>query len=190
MAGGAVELQLMLRGLNESALTQGAKASVTTTRRGLANFGLRLDKIITLSEHHRALAIALDDASVKQWPDIRAQVEVFLDSAENFDFNDIPQMIALGKLVANAGNLADQFETLAASIRSTAQRLEAQTVRRVGVVTAGLVILITVLLVALALSAVRPVDEQLRFISTVEPHSDLTRSVKPAAMSFRKWVMG
>jgi len=97
---GATHLQLMLRGVNESAVTAGASASVKAGRAGIERFNEVYGQLLLLTVKSPEIHNFITGEWRKSWESLRPRVERFLDNSESVDFNDVPQMIEIGKLMA------------------------------------------------------------------------------------------
>jgi len=119
---GRFQFQRALRGLNESALTQGSLSSLTLTRDAMEGVQQTFDH---LAEHHpeHAAVQSLGDF-VPRWTELERRMAGFLDTAEDFDFDDIQQMIGLGRMITASGRIAAEFDEFAdqTSAAARAQR--------------------------------------------------------------------
>lgn len=173
--GTATNLQLMLRGLNESAFTQGASASVQSARDGIARFNEAYTQLLGDTENDAKMHAFLAGDWATAWRNLQPRVEKFLDESEDVDFNNIKQMIEIGKLVSQAGKLADEMMVFAKEIREISADHERTAMQRLGGFVAGLVIATLIIFYLLFRSVAHPVRELQAFIVDVERHSDLTR---------------
>ena len=172
--GAATNLQLMLRGLNESALTQGASASVQSARDGIARFNDVYSELLILTEDNPRMNASLAGAWATAWKDLQLRVEKFLDESEGVDFENIQQMIEIGKLVSQAGKIADEMMVFAKEIGETTDRHERAAMQRLAGLITAMVIATIVIFYLLFRSVALPVRDLQTFIVGVERHSDLT----------------
>lgn len=171
---GATELQLMLRGLNESAITQGASASVRTAEAGIAQFERVYADLLELTKRDPAMHQFLTGEWQQSWQALRPRVEHFLANSEDVDFNNVKQMIEIGKLVSGAGAVADEMDAFAHRVRDTALADEKTATTRMLTWAAGISLAIALAFYMLARSVRRPLRELEDFVLTVEHNSDLT----------------
>lgn len=172
--GAATNLQLMLRGLNESALTQGASASVQSAHDGITRFDEVYNELLVLTEDNPRMHTALSGQWATAWKDVRPRVEKFLEESEDVDFENIKQMIEIGKLVSQAGKIADEMMVFAREIRDAADASEHEALQRLGGLVAAIVIATIAIFYLLFRSVALPVRELQAVILGVEQHSDLT----------------
>ncbi len=171
MQKGAVQLQLMMRGLNEAAITQGASSSVNTARKSIAEFSRLREELLTLTEGDATLHGFLAGEWRARWEEILPRVEEFLARSDTIDSENIQQMIAFGKLSSAAGQLADELGT-------RADQVSVDTIAGVAWrIAVGAAVILAVLVlagVALAKSITRPIGRMKQFIVDLEQESDLT----------------
>lgn len=167
-------LQLTLRGVNESALTKGASASVAIAREGLAHFEEAYAKLLLLTKARPDLYAFLEDEWLASWKDARDKIESFLNESEAFDFNDVKKMIAIGTLIDRTGKLADALNAMAEVSEEEAVAFEQAALRTaaigmvaVGVVIVGLFFWLTRLIL-------RPLARLVQFIGHVASSRDLS----------------
>ena len=171
---GATQLQLILRGVNESAVTQGASASVKTAEVGIARFEQVYNDLLDLTQENAELHTFLVGEWNKQWQELRPRIERFLETSENVDFNNVKQMIEIGKLVAGAGKVADDMAAFAQAARDTALANEIRATTRLLSWAAAIFIAIVFTFVLLTRSVSQPLRQLKSFILDVEHNSDLT----------------
>ena len=171
---GASFLQLTLRGLNESALTQGASASVQTALKGIAQFENNYSALLLLTVWNSEVHGFLQGEWHTQWKKARGEIESFLKESEHFDFDDVKKMIAIGKLIQNTGELADALSSRADDSRVQAAQLERKTlqialvgVAVVGGITIGLFYWLTHVIL-------NPLNRLVHFIGNVASSNDLS----------------
>jgi len=172
--GAATYLQLMLRGLNESALTQGASASVQSARDGIARFNEVYSELLILTEDNPRMHAALSGQWATAWKDLQPRVEKFLDESEDVDFDNVKQMIEIGNLVSKAGKISDEMMGFAKEIRETTDANEKEAIRQLGGLVTAMVITTIVIFYLLFRSVAPPVRALQAFILGVERNSDLT----------------
>ena len=167
-------LQLTLRGLNESALTQGASASVQTARKGIAQFENDYSALLLLAAENSDVHGFLQGEWHTQWKKARGEMESFLKESEQFDFNDIKKMIAIGKLIQNTAELADALSARADGSRIQAEQFERNTLQialigvvAVGAMTIGLFYWLTRVIL-------NPLSRLVHFIGNVASSNDLS----------------
>lgn len=171
---GSSHLQLMLRGLNESALTQGASASVKSAEDGIAKFEKVYAELVDQTKHDAEIRNFLIGEWRKHWEDLRQRVEKFLSTSEDVDFNNIRQMIEIGKLVAGAGAVADEMAEFSQKVRDRAVVSERAAITRMLTGTAIIFGVIITAFVVVTRSVTGPLAHLETFIINVENNADLT----------------
>lgn len=174
MQKGASKLQLVMRGLNESAMTQGASASVNMARRGIADFSRLHEELISLTSDDPQLHAFLSGDWYTRWKEIQPSIETFLAESEDIDFEDIDQMVAFGKLSANAGELADELGEQAEQLRGATIETVTQ---NLAIGAAVILSLFAFVGIALARSITRPISRLKNFVVQVEQSSDLASRI-------------
>lgn len=174
LQAGSAHLQLMLRGLNESALTQGASGSVKSAEDGIARFEQVHAELVALTKNDASVHDFLVGEWRSRWQELRSRVERFLDTSEEVDLNDIKQMIEVGKLVAGAGAVADEMADFAQQTRDRAVASEKAAVIRMLSGAAAIFVVIIVAFVLVTRSVTGPLHRLESFILAVEQRSDLT----------------
>lgn len=170
-------LQLTLRGLNESALTQGASASIETARNGMALFEKNYVELLDVTQNSSEVHTFLQGEWYTQWKTARFEIEAFLKDSENFDFDDVKKMVTIGKLIQNTGELADALGAMAAASRDQASQFEGHVLRTavigiaaIGAVTMGLFYWLTRLIL-------KPLGRLVGFVGRVASSRDLTARI-------------
>lgn len=174
----AMNLQMMLRGVNESAFTQGASASVKSARDGVAGFDEAYQRLLSMTKDNPRMSAFLSGEWATGWRNLQPRVEKFLDDSEDVDFDNVKQMIEIGKLVSQAGKIADEMIAFSKEVNETTARHEATAMRRLGGFITVVVISTLIVFFMLFRSVVRPVRELQAFILEVERDSDLTRRTR------------
>ncbi len=175
---GATSLQLMLRGVNESAVTQGASSSVKAGRAGIESFNEVYQQLLLLTVNDTEIYSFISGEWRKNWERLRPRVENFLDNSENVDFNDIPQMIEIGKLMAAGGEVADEMAAFAQQTRAKAIEQEEEALHRSVVLAALILLAMGIMYTGLAGTTSRQLRDFENVIADVERQSDLTRRVR------------
>lgn len=171
----AAHLQLMLRGLNESAFTQGASASVKSAREGIERFDQEQQSLLEVAKRDIEVNKFLSGEWLGRWKEIKGRVETFLAESERVDFNNVNQMIEIGKLVHHAGTMADEFATFAQTTREQADLWQASAIQSMAI-TIGTVFSLSILLFWSLLNSIKnPVQNLHAFIMEVEQSSDLSQ---------------
>ncbi len=122
MQKGAAQLQLMMRGLTESAMTQGARASVDMTRQAIRDFSHLYKELIPLAQDYEDVHGFLTGEWQTNWESVIPRVETFLSHSDSIDFDDVNQMVEIGRLSADAGTLADQLNERVESVMPGIER--------------------------------------------------------------------
>jgi len=109
-------LQVALRGVNESILTEGSSASIALTQKSMADFDTALGMIPPLladdeTKHATAARITA------QWKELASQIAPFL-SNKNLSVEDGDTMIAFGRIVGTSTDLMKDMDGLAGEIRA------------------------------------------------------------------------
>ena len=104
----SIALQQVLRGLNETVVTEGATASRTTATQAIANF---------VAQENGIDAPALGKASGVEWATLQGRVKQFLGT-DKISASDVESMIALGKITGDAGKLLAELEKSSATART------------------------------------------------------------------------
>jgi methyl-accepting chemotaxis protein len=175
MQKGAAQLQHMMRGLNESAMTQGASGSVTLARNAIEDFSRLHKELLPLTDDNPELHGFLSGEWLARWKETRPGVEKFLSESDSIDFEDVKQMVAFGKLSENAGKLADE-------LGARAEQLSVATIgsvtQRIAVGAAVILITFAVVGIALAKSITGPIGRMKEFVVEVERSSNLAARIK------------
>jgi methyl-accepting chemotaxis protein len=118
LADGVMHLQMMLRGINESIVTEGTAQSVAVARRGLEGFDRMYE---TLAAGHAGIEqnILANDISAP-WKKIKTAIQPFL--TENVDTYSDSVMIAYGGIIADTEDLIGVVQRMAAESRAAADR--------------------------------------------------------------------
>lgn len=181
MQMGAMNLQLALRGLNESVFTQGASASVKSAKDGIEQFDEVYKQLLALSKDNSELQKFIVEDWKNQWDVLRSSIIKFVDESEQVDFENVQQMIQTGKLVSGAGEIADQLTIVARQAREEAKNTEKLAKKQILASAGVIVVLVIMIFISLSKSITRPVQELRRFITKVEQDSDLTSRITTAS---------
>ena len=173
----AAHLQLMLRGLNESAFTQGASASVKATREGIKRFDEEQQSLINIAQENRDVRKFLTGEWFARWKDIKERVEAFLAQSESVDFSNVKQMVEIGKLVNHAGKIADEFATFAQETREQADQAQASALSSMATTIGAALLIAAIMFWSLLNSIKKPVQHLRAFIIKVEQTSNLSERV-------------
>lgn len=177
METSAAHLQLMLRGLNESAFTQGARSSVQSARDGIKQFEEENKHLLTIADKQAHIKAFLTGEWNSRWNDIKGRVETFLGDSESVDFNNVGQMIEIGKLVNHAGKLADELSEYSAKIRLEAEQHEIAAFTTMSV-TVSIALFVSLATFWLLLRSIKgPIQHLHRFIIGVEQTSTLSQRI-------------
>ena len=173
---GQVALQVVLRGVNESILTEGTSSSTRAfTRKGMEDFETMLDAVMPPLARDEAKKDAAEKIAA-QWKDLKGQVEPFVKNTK-LSADDSATMIAFGKILGTSNDFMKEMDGLENEIRKQG---DASSGRVLGIMIATfcLVILcIASVCYALYCSITRPLGEAVKVAQAVAA-GDLTQKIE------------
>jgi methyl-accepting chemotaxis protein len=133
-------VQMMLRGLNEVAATEGSSsASIEVVRTAMQ----RIEAQRAVITEVEAATAGKSDKANGNWNWLSAQTVKFLDDIDNFNLENIESMSLLGRIIGAADNLSANLATQADAAREDARRV-AGWARGVLLVTAAVALFVIV----------------------------------------------
>jgi methyl-accepting chemotaxis protein len=171
-------LQVALRGVNESILTEGSSASVDLTRKGMADFETALGAIPPLLAGDAA-KLAAAERIAAQWKELAAQITPFL-SNKDLSVEDGDTMIAFGRIIGASSDLLNDMDGLADDIRAQGG---ASTRSVIGVMLGAFcLILVCILLVGYIVfgTVTRPLQAAVKVAKSMAA-GDLTQQIEVAS---------
>jgi PAS domain S-box-containing protein len=158
-------LQMVLRGLIETAFSEGGQAPTAVVRSGLDQF-----------RGSRGLSPELTAETAGAWPDIERRIEAMVRERHNHPFND-ETLIELGQITASIERIAARIDALADAKRESAATAERRT--QMAIIAAGALMILGTLGVFTfvlrevtarkVLGVVRTSEAQLRDITNAVP---------------------
>lgn len=173
----ATHLQAMLRGLVESALTQGASGSVQSTKHSSQAFEATYKTLLTLTASRQQLQGFLRGDWRGKWDLLSPRVNRFLDQSEDFEFDDVAKMVEVGKLISEVTNVADELVTIVEQVQKEVQGERDDALVREASWMGGLLLSIAFGVYVISKSITLPLRTLDSFIAHAEQRSDLTARV-------------
>ena len=173
----ATHLEAMLRSLVESALTQGASGSIKSTKQSRQAFESTYQALLTLSKSNSHLQDFLRGEWRRSWEELSPQVERFLKESEQFEFDDVGKMIAVGKLISGVARVADELVIVVDQTQEQTKAEQSEALVQQASWIAVLLIAVTIGAYSLGKSITVPLHTLESFIAKAEQESDLTARI-------------
>jgi len=177
-ADAQLALQVVLRGVNESILTEGSSSSIALAQKGMKDFETTLAEISPLLARDEAKRGSAEKIS-KHWKGLAAQIEPFLKN-KKLSADDSATMIAFGKIVGVSTDLLKEMDGLAAEIRVQGN---ASSGKVLGIMIATFcLVLLCILLVSYVMyrSITRPLGEAVK-VAKAMAAGDLSQQIEVAS---------